>query len=64
MYWAGNGSHVNTSLFVFTDGKADQGLTGNVVVIKSSPVYDVWQDSDLEVDLPILKRYLSWFPGE
>jgi hypothetical protein len=63
MYWEGGGNCVNLSLFLFTEGKADQGLTGNVIVIKSSPVLDIWQDADLEVDLPILKRYLSWFPG-
>ena len=31
-------------------------------MIKSFHVLDVWQDADLEVDPPILKRYLSKFP--
>jgi hypothetical protein len=65
MYWEGAGAHsINRSLAHFTDGKACQGWTRNLIVIKSSPVHDIWQDAELEVDLPILKRYLSWFPGD
>jgi hypothetical protein len=48
---------------LFTEGRTAQGLAGNIVVITSSPIYDVWQDANLEVDLPIVKPYLSWFPG-
>jgi len=61
MYWMAGGSAVNASLFLLTEGQLDRGLTGNVVVLKMSPVWDVWQDADLEADLPILKRYLTWF---
>jgi hypothetical protein len=63
MYWTAGGLRTNGSLFLLTQGQVDQGMTGNVVVLKMSSVWDVWQDADLEVDLPILQRYLSWFPG-
>jgi len=65
MYWEGAGiQSFNTSLANLTNGQARQGWTRNLIVIKSSPVFDIWQDAELEVDLPILKRYLSWFPGD
>jgi len=57
---AGGRNHVNLSLAHLTDGRARQGWTRNFVVFKSSPVHDIWQDADLEADLQILKRYLSW----
>jgi hypothetical protein len=52
--------HMNLSLAHLTDGSACQGWTRNFIVFKSSPIYDIWQDADLDADLPILKRYLSW----
>jgi len=55
---------MNLSLAHLTDGKARQGWTRNFVVLKSSPVHDIWQDADLEADLPILKQYLSWMDSE
>jgi hypothetical protein len=55
---------MNLALAHLTDGKAPQGWTRNLIVMKSSPIYDVWQDAELEADLPILKPYLSWFPGD
>lgn len=63
MYWMAGGTGVNLSLFLLTKGQIDHGLTGNVVVMKMSSVWDIWQDADLEADLPILLRYISWFPG-
>lgn len=62
MYWTAIGT-VNQSLMTFTEGRLDPGLTHNLVVFKMSPIFDIWQDADLEADLPILKQYLSWFPG-
>ena len=65
MHWEGAGiQSFNSSLAHLTDGQAPQGWTRNLIVIKSSPVHDIWQDAELEADLPILKRYLSWFPGD
>lgn len=62
MYWTAIGT-VNQSLMTFTEGRLDPGLTHNLVVFKMSPIFYIWQDADLEADLPILKQYLSWFPG-
>jgi hypothetical protein len=65
MYWEGAGGHgVNRCLAHFTNGRARQGWTRNLFVIKSSSDLDIWKDAELEVDLPFLKRYLSWFPGD
>jgi len=57
---AGGKNHMNLSLAHLTNVKARQGWMRNFIVFKSSPVYDIWQDADLEADLPILKRYLWW----
>jgi hypothetical protein len=63
MYWGG-GTVVNPTLAQFTEGRADPGMTGNIVVLKMDhEVFDTWQDANLEIDLPLLKKYLSWFPG-